>query len=62
MTYIILIVLWALIGFSGWRVFSRAGFKGFIGLLFLVPVVNFFVLLYLAHKEWPAAKKLAHQE
>jgi hypothetical protein len=54
MAYMILIAIWALIGFSGWRVFTRAGFKGFIGLLFLVPVLNFVALLYLAHKDWPS--------
>ena len=57
MAYLILIAIWALIGFAGWQVFSRAGFKGFIGLLFLVPVANFFALLYLAHKEWPIAQQ-----
>ncbi len=55
MAYIIAISVWALIAFAGWRVFSRAGFKGFIGLLFLIPVANFIALLYLAHKDWPAA-------
>lgn len=56
MAALILILLWALIGFSGWRVFKRAGFHGWLGLLFLIPLVNFAALLYLAHKEWPAAK------
>ena len=56
MAFISLIALWVLIGYAGWRVFSRAGFKGAIGLLFLVPVVNFFALLYLAYKDWPVAK------
>lgn len=55
MSAIFLLAIWALIGFSGWRVFSRAGFKGYIGFLFLVPLVNFFALLYLAHKDWPVA-------
>jgi len=54
MAFIILAAIWLVIGLAGWRVFSRAGFKGFIGLLFLVPIANFFALLYLAHKEWPA--------
>ena len=54
MAYIILVAIWLVIGLAGWRVYSRAGFKGYMGLLFLVPVANFFALLYLAHKEWPA--------
>jgi len=55
MTYIIFIAIWALIAFSGWRIFSRAGFKGYMGILFLIPVANFVALLYLAHKDWPVA-------
>jgi hypothetical protein len=53
MSYIIAIAIWALIAFAGWRVFSRAGFKGVMGVLFLIPAVNFVALLYLAHAEWP---------
>jgi len=53
MIYVIAAVIWFVIGLAGWRVFSRAGFKGYIGLLFLVPIANFFALLYLAHKDWP---------
>lgn len=52
MTFI-LIITWFVIGLAGWRVFSRAGFEGHIGLLFLIPIANFFALLYLAHTDWP---------
>ena len=45
MAYIIAIAIWMLIAFSGWRVFSRAGFKGAMGFLFLIPVANFIALL-----------------
>ena len=55
MISLIAIFLWVLIAYSGWRIFSRAGFKGYFGILFLVPVANFIVLLYLAYKEWPIA-------
>jgi TRAP-type C4-dicarboxylate transport system permease small subunit len=53
MTYIIVFALWALIAFAGWRVFTRAGFNGSMGILFLIPIANFIALLYLAHKDWP---------
>jgi len=62
MLHILAIVFWFLIGFSGWRVYSKAGFKGYLGLLFLLPVANFVVLLYLAHTEWPASSKPNNQE
>lgn len=58
MAMLLVLAIWALIGFAGWRVFSRAGFKGYIGVLFLVPIANFFALLYLAHKEWPVTNKV----
>ena len=57
MAYVFLIAIWALIGFSGWRIFSRAGFTGYMGFMFLIPVANFAALLYLAHTEWPAINK-----
>lgn len=57
MVYIILAVIWLIIGLAGWRVYSRAGLKGYMGLLFLIPIGNFFALLYLAHKEWPVLSK-----
>lgn len=56
MVFIVLIAIWALIGFSGYRIFTRAGFEGIIGILFLIPILNFIALLYLAHKDWPALK------
>jgi hypothetical protein len=58
MAYVFLIAIWALMGFAGWRVFSRAGFTGYMGFLFLIPVANFVALLYLAHKQWPASNQI----
>ncbi len=57
MAYLLVAVIWAVIGLAGWRVFSRAGFKGYIGILFLIPIANFFALLYLAHKDWPTTAR-----
>jgi hypothetical protein len=53
MSYILIFSFWVLTAFSGWRIFSRAGFEGIMGLLFLVPIGNLIALLYLAHQEWP---------
>lgn len=57
MIHFLLILSWFVIGFAGSRVFVKAGFKGYLGLLFLIPAANFVVLLYLAHTEWPIHKK-----
>lgn len=40
------------------KIFSRAGYHWALGLLTLVPVVGFFVPLYLAFAEWPIQKQL----
>jgi hypothetical protein len=37
-----------------WRICSKAGFPGQLGLLMLVPLANIVLLLYLAWAEWPA--------
>jgi hypothetical protein len=56
MAYLLVLIFWFIVGLAGWRVYSRAGFDGYFGLLFLVPIANFFALLYLAHKPWPAKR------
>jgi hypothetical protein len=40
------------------KIFAKAGYHWAMGLLPLVPVVGFFVPLYLAFSEWPIEKKL----
>ena len=42
-----------------WKICSKAGFHGALGLLMLVPVANFILPLYLAFAEWPAMKDTA---
>lgn len=56
MLYLLIFLFWIVVAISGWRVFVKAGFKGYLGLLFLIPMANFVALLYLAHAEWPAIK------
>ena len=41
-----------------WRIFSRAGYSGAMGLLMLIPLVNFAALIKLAFSEWPIHKEL----
>jgi len=42
-----------------WRICSRAGFPGALGLLIVVPLFNLVLLNVLAFAEWPA---LRHQK
>ena len=37
-----------------WRVCARAGFSGALGLLIVIPVLNLFLLYFLAFAEWPS--------
>lgn len=41
-----------------WRIAEKAGFSGAASLLMLIPLVNFFVLLYFAFTEWPIEQRL----
>ncbi len=44
---------WPLIVLPFWKIFSKAGFPGWISLLMVVPVLNVLALFYLAYAEWP---------
>ena len=41
-----------------WRIFSKAGFNGWLGLAMIVPVVNIIMLYYLAFAQWPIEEEL----
>ena len=41
-----------------WKIFSKAGYSGAMGLLMFVPIANIIVLLMLAFGEWPIYKEL----
>ena len=39
-----------------WKICARVGFPGALGLLWLVPIANVVLLLYIAFAEWPVLK------
>lgn len=39
--------------------FRQAGYSGWLGLLMLIPVVNFLVLAVFSFREWPVTRELA---
>lgn len=56
------IVFGALLLIAGviwWKILSKAGYRGWVGLLMFVPIVNLGLLLYLAFSEWPIHKELS---
>jgi hypothetical protein len=40
-----------------WKIFTKAGFPGWLSLLMLIPFANVLMLFYLAFADWPALKK-----
>lgn len=41
-----------------WKIFSKAGWSGAMGLLMFVPVANLIILLMLAFSKWPIYNEL----
>lgn len=46
------IAFWILAIFPCWRIFTKAGFSGWLALLLIVPFVNLVVLYYVAFSNW----------
>lgn len=45
-----------------WKIFSKAGFSGWLSLLVLIPVVNLAVFYVLAFSEWPALRQASGRQ
>jgi uncharacterized membrane protein len=41
-----------------YKIFSKAGYPGILGLTMIVPLLNVIMLLFLAFSEWPVLKEL----
>ena len=56
----LIIILFVLLipAMLAWRICSKTGFPGGLGLLMLVPVANLILLCVLAFAEWPIERKL----
>ncbi len=52
-TFGIIIGFIVLYGWIWWRIFSKAGFPGAIGLLMFIPVANLIMPIFLAFSDWP---------
>ena len=40
-----------------WRICQRAGYPGWMGALIIIPVINLFLLYFIAFSEWPADRR-----
>lgn len=54
---IVSIVILILVILPFWRIFSKAGFPGWLSLTAIVPPLFLIVIYYLAFAEWPALSK-----
>jgi len=45
-----------------WRIFSRAGFSGWLSLLMLIPFVNLILLYVVAFSEWRTGSTLRYRD
>ncbi len=37
-----------------WRICQRTGYPGFLGILIVIPLLNLFLLYFIAFSEWPS--------
>lgn len=51
------VLLLGLAGAAFWKVFSKAGYHGAMGLLMLVPFVNLLTFVYFVFAEWPIQRQ-----
>ena len=56
------LVLFALLTLAGMRTIAKAGYPGWLVLLFAVPVVDLVVLLVVAFLKWPVERRLEWAE
>ena len=47
-----------LVGYPAWRIAEKMGYQGVMGLIALIPLVNLFVVWYVALNEWPVENEL----
>lgn len=56
---LILIFFYCFMGLMWWKIFKKTGFHGALGILMLVPILNFVMMAILAFKEWPIQEQLS---
>jgi hypothetical protein len=49
----LIIIIWPY-----WKIFTKAGYSGALGILMVVPLINFIMVFYFAFAEWPVLKEL----
>jgi Tfp pilus assembly major pilin PilA len=59
---LVIIVVIAIVAAIGvlpyWKIFSKAGYSGWLSLTQIVPILNIVVIFYVAFAEWPVQREL----
>ena len=55
---LLILAIVCIVGFIWWRIVSKTGYHGALGLLMLIPIANLIMILVLAFSEWPVEKEL----
>ncbi len=55
---LLLVIIGLLVILPYWKIFSKAGFSGWLSLTLLVPILNLIMLFYPAFAEWPVHREL----
>lgn len=53
---LMMLVMAAVVILPFWFIFSKAGYSKWLSLLMVVPLVNLFLLYFLAFSRWPSLK------
>ena len=51
-----MLVIAVVLVIPAWRICQRTGYPGWMGILILIPVINLFLLYFLAFAQWPAVR------
>jgi hypothetical protein len=55
---IFLYIIFGIVWLVAWaQIFSKAGYSGWLSLLFLVPIVNIILFLWFAFSTWPVGTR-----
>lgn len=55
---LIIAILGVVVILPFWKIFTKAGFTGWLSLTEIIPILNIVMLFYLAFAEWPVHKQL----
>ena len=54
---VVIAAICALVILPFWKIFTRAGFSGWLSFTQIIPILNVVVLFYIAFAEWPAHRR-----